>query len=81
MNKVWAQRPNVNRELVQSSLIRSIGYDAELAVLELEFVDGDVYQYFVVQRSTYEELMQSPSKGQFFHARIDGQFGYRLVRP
>ena len=48
-----------------SSSVTSVGYDAELSVLELEFRNGGVYRYFAVPASVHEALMHSDSKGAF----------------
>jgi hypothetical protein len=52
---------------VDSSLIRSVGYDLPNSVLEIEFVErGRVYHYFDVPLSVYSELMAAGSKGAYF---------------
>ena len=60
----------MNRIPVSSSNLASIGYDFQSLTLEIEFKDGSVYQYFDVPDNMYEDLMQAPSKGKFFHAHI-----------
>jgi hypothetical protein len=73
-------RPETNAERgiarapVNSSVIRSIGYDADLAVLEVEFVSDQVYRYHFVLRRTWNELMQAESKGRYFDAHIRQRF-------
>jgi hypothetical protein len=69
--------PNVNRQPVESSLIRSVGYDLEGSVLEVEFVEGDrVYQYYDVPLSVYSELMDAESKGIYFNEYIRDMYSY-----
>ena len=60
----------MNKIPVSSSNLASIGYDSQSLTLEIEFKDGSVYQYFDVPDNMYEDLMQAPSKGKFFHAYI-----------
>lgn len=60
----------MDREPVESSTIRSIGYDPGLAVLEVEFHSGDVYRYHVVPASVHRRLMDADSKGRFFSAHV-----------
>jgi hypothetical protein len=55
---------------VQSSLMRSVGYDATARRLEIEFSDGDVYLYENVPESIYKELISAASIGSYFTARI-----------
>jgi KTSC domain len=62
----------MKREAVISRAITSVGYYA--GTLELEFVDGDVYRYFLVPRSLFVEFMQAESKGAFFNDRIRDRY-------
>ncbi|GGD85945.1 KTSC domain-containing protein [Microbacterium murale] len=55
---------------VESSAIRSVGYDAGLATLEIEFTSGDVYRYHAVPPSVHRALMDAESKGRYFVAHI-----------
>lgn len=64
----------MNRIPVSSSNLASIGYDAESFVLEVEFNNGRVYQYFDVPQGTYDELMSSSSKGSYMNNVIKKQF-------
>lgn len=55
---------------VESSAIRSVGYDDALALLEIEFTSGDVYRYHAVAPSVHAALMAADSKGRYFVAHI-----------
>ncbi|HZZ93423.1 MAG TPA: KTSC domain-containing protein [Usitatibacter sp.] len=69
----------MNRQSVISTSIRSIGYDVESAILEIEFAKGLVYRYHDVPPCVYEELMSTVSKGEFFHEHIKDRYSYSLV--
>ena len=69
----------MNRTLVSSSNIRSIGYDQQSATLEVEFTSGDVYQYFNVPEHLYQGLMSAASKGQFLNDSIKYSYRYQKV--
>jgi hypothetical protein len=70
----------VYRRPVESSLIRSVGYDLASSVLELEFAEhGRLYQYFDVPLSVYTELMAAESKGSYFNDRIKDMYTYQEV--
>ncbi|WP_194419968.1 KTSC domain-containing protein [Microbacterium abyssi] len=56
----------MRRTVVESSALRSVGYDEDLALLEIEFVSGDVYRYHAVPRAVHGALMDAESKGRFF---------------
>jgi hypothetical protein len=62
----------VKRLEVSSRAITSVGYQA--GTLEVEFVDGDVYRYFLVPRRLFLEFMRAESKGAFFNDRIRDRF-------
>lgn len=64
----------MNRELVKSSNIRSVGYDPRAKLLEMEFHGGGLYQYFQVPLETHAALMDSESKGRFFNDNIKDVF-------
>jgi hypothetical protein len=62
----------MKRQAVSSRAITSIGY--RTGTLEVEFVDRDVYRYFLVPRRVFIELMQAESKGAFFNEQIRDRF-------
>jgi hypothetical protein len=68
------------RKSVISSDIRSIGYDDETRILEIEFHSGGIYQYYSVPRVVYEGLMNASSHGKYFHAHIKSVFSYQRIR-
>lgn len=69
----------MDRELVASSNVASIGYDEPSQTLEVEFLNGSVYQYYNVTQDVYTNLMQSSSKGGFLHQYIKGAYAYGRV--
>jgi predicted dinucleotide-binding enzyme len=64
------EEPSIPRVPVESSALRSVGYDDDLAVLEIEFVSGEVYRYHAVPRAVHRELMDAESRGRYFVERI-----------
>ncbi|MGC4049208.1 MAG: DUF87 domain-containing protein [Paludibaculum sp.] len=66
----------VNRTPVSSSTFSSIGYDHATQTLEVEFIDGRIYQYFDVPSSVFEELIASDSIGKFYNGQIRGVFRF-----
>lgn len=70
----------MNRQKVLSSNISSIGYEEESSVLEIEFVNGGLYQYFSVSKSLFLSLMSATSHGIFFDRYIKkGRFRFRKI--
>lgn len=60
----------IERTPVRSSALRSVGYDQEQRVLEIEFTNGAVYQYFDVPPEVHRGLMAAESHGRYFHQHI-----------
>ncbi|HGM5561016.1 MAG: KTSC domain-containing protein [Serratia marcescens] len=69
----------MDRENVTSSNISSIGYDADSQTLEIEFLNGAIYQYFDVPEQVHAELMGADSVGAFLARNIKGSFRYSRV--
>jgi len=70
----------MKREDVDSSMIVSVGYDAEERILEVEFDGGKIYQYFDVPQEEYAGLMDAESKGQYMLGNIIDMYTYSLAR-
>lgn len=64
---------------VDSEMARSIGYDAEEQVLQIEFSSGSVYQYSDVEPQMWESLQDADSTGKFFNSEIKGYYSSRRV--
>jgi hypothetical protein len=60
----------MQRVLVESTTLGSAGHDTQAAVLELQFRNGAVYQYFLVPRRIYRDLLWARSKGGYFNQNI-----------
>ena len=57
----------MERYSVASSNVASVGYDATTETLEVEFLNGSMYQYYNVPENMYDRFMQDPSKGRFLN--------------
>lgn len=60
----------MNRQPVSSSNIASVGYDAALHILEVEFLNGSLYHYLNVPQIEYDALMAASSHGTYLNAHI-----------
>lgn len=67
-------------QMVISSEIEWIGYEAYRNMLQVEFIEGGIYQYDDVPESLYREFLDAPSHLQFLENRIKGKYAYRKVR-
>jgi hypothetical protein len=57
---------------VNSSAILAVAHDGDS--LHIQFMGGSVTQFYHVPKSLYDEMLKSPSVGQYFNARIRGNF-------
>lgn len=67
------------RYMVSSSNILSVGYEEGSETLEVEFLNGSIYQYFGVPKHLYDQLMGEPSKGKFLNTYIKNQYPFSRV--
>ncbi|WP_111453552.1 KTSC domain-containing protein [Pseudomonas sp. URMO17WK12:I6] len=64
---------------VVSSNILSVGYDPESEVLEIEFNNHAIYQYFDINERIYEGLIGAASVGGYFASCIKGVYRFSKV--
>ena len=69
----------MDRKNIESSMIRSIGYDANNSTLEIEFNSGVVWHYFDFPESSWHEFEAAESQGKFFHREIKNQYSESRV--
>ncbi|MEA3213539.1 MAG: hypothetical protein QOE70_6596 [Chthoniobacter sp.] len=70
-------RTPIERHLVESTSIASIGFDARFRILEIEFRSGAIYRYDAVPPEIWEGLQRAASKGRYFSQHIRGQFAFQ----
>lgn len=65
---------------VDSSQIRSVGYDPQKNILYIEFTNGTVYKYIDVPIGDFNALcMLTMSVGKYFYAEIKGKYEYEKL--
>jgi hypothetical protein len=69
----------MQRQIVKSSNVRSIGYDASTGTLEVEFQSGGKYQYFSVPETLYVAFMRASSKGRYLKDHIKDRYRCRKI--
>ena len=65
-----------NPEIVQA---RAAGYDERQRTMEIEFANGDVYEYKAVSPELFRQLMASPLTKQFFEDKIEEAFSGKRI--
>ena len=62
--------------------IASAGYDAQHAILEVEFAhDGQVWQYLGVPEELWYRFKKEAGPDDFFHSNIKGCFDEKRISP
>lgn len=69
----------MDREQVKSSNIKSVGYDPEQTLLEVEFKNGAVYQYEDVPEDIYQDMLVAESVGKYFNTQVKGVYAEKRV--
>ena len=69
----------MDRKRVNSSKIRSVGYDEKSQVLEVELSNGQVTQYQNVYPEVYRRFMAAPSPTAFYDDKIAEEYTGRRV--
>ncbi len=69
----------MEREYIESEMIKSIGYDASTSTLEIEFNNGNVWQYYDFSESSWFEMRSYGSFGKYFHKYIKNHYSENRV--
>ena len=67
----------MERQEVTSTSIRSVGYDREDEILEIEFDSGQVYDYYHIPEEVYQAFLDAESLGRYFQENIRDIFDYQ----
>jgi len=69
----------MERKRVNSSRIRSVGYDERNQVLEVELSNGTVYQYSRVSPEVHRRFMAAPNPTAYYDDKIAEEYSARRV--
>ena len=69
----------VRRPLSIGAIV-SIGYDVEYHILEVEFEEGSLHQYFNVPIAVYYTLIKTPPTENYFEKCVQGQYPSTLIQ-
>lgn len=64
------ERSEIIRIKVESSNIYSIGYDKLKKIVQIQFINGGIYEYYDVPENVYIQFMSAESKGKFASRNI-----------
>ena len=69
----------MERKRVNSSKLRSVGYDEKSRTLEIEMSNGQVFQYVGVYPEVHRRLMAAPNPTSFFDDKIAEEYTPKRV--
>jgi hypothetical protein len=69
----------MQRKRVNSSRIRSVGYDEKSRTLEIEMSSGQVFQYSGVYPEVHRQLMAAPNPTAFYDDKIAEEYTAKRV--
>ena len=69
----------MERKRVNSSRLRSVGYDKKNQVLEVELSNGQVWQYTQVSPEVHRRFMAAPNPTSYFDDKIAEEYSSQRV--
>lgn len=69
----------IQRVIVKSTNVRSYGYDPESQTIQVQFVGGDVYEYYKRPASMWRDFQLAESKGKFVQTVLTPGRNYKKV--
>jgi hypothetical protein len=69
----------MERKRVNSSKLRSVGYDEQTRTLEVEMSNGQVFQYSGVYPEVHRRFMAAPNPTTFFDDKIAEEYAAKRV--
>lgn len=62
--------PEPDMQMVNSSNVEAVGYDADNGAIYVRFLSGDTYVYSGADQSTFEQLLNADSVGSYLNRVI-----------
>jgi hypothetical protein len=70
----------MDRKRVNSSKLRSVGYDEKTRTLEVEMSNGLIFQYTGVYPDVHRRFMPAPNPTSFFDDKIAEEYTPKAVK-
>jgi hypothetical protein len=70
----------MERKKVNSSNIRSVGYDASSQTLEIELSDGTIWEYSRVPSEVHRRFMAAPTIISYYRDNIEEDYSRRRIK-
>lgn len=69
----------MKRENVNSSVLKSVGYNKRTTTLEAELLNNALYEYYKVPRQEYIDFIKAPSLGEYYN-KVIKKHKYKKLR-
>jgi hypothetical protein len=69
----------MDRKRVNSSKLKSVGYDEKSRTLEIEMSNGQIFQYTGVYPEVFRRLMAAPNPTAFYDDKIAEEYSAKRV--
>jgi len=70
----------MERKKVNSSNIRTVGYEASSQTLEVELSDGTIWEYSRAPSEVYRRLMAAPTMISYYRDNIEEDYSRRRLK-
>jgi hypothetical protein len=67
------------KNIMPSSVVANMSYDADTSTLRIIFVSGTIYDYKNVPEEVYHAMKTSGSKGTYLNQHIKGNYEFEKV--
>jgi KTSC domain len=71
---------DMERKKVNSSNIRTVGYDASSLTLEVELSDGTIWEYSRVPSEVHRRFMAAPTMISYYRDNIEEDYSRRRLK-
>jgi hypothetical protein len=71
---------DMERKKVNSSNIRTVGYDASSLTLEVELSDGTIWEYSRVPSEVYRRFLAAPTMISYYRDNIEEDYSRRRLK-
>jgi hypothetical protein len=69
----------MERKALRSGKLKAAGFDEKLRIMEIEWTNGDVYEYKGVSPEVFRQLMNAPSPSSFFEDKIEEAYTAKRI--
>jgi hypothetical protein len=77
---IFINKKYLTSDVMPSSVVAAIRYDATISTLRVIYVSGSVYDYKQVPEKVYKEMRTASSKGEFLNKHIKPNYEFEKIK-